>query len=206
MPQYRLDDALDQISTYVVDIGDAVEQSHAAGVMEFVSDHGESYSLDGHRCAADGNTYFVAGHPELRFVTLIYPYNLRVGLADRVEDRVVEELTTRPGESQAVEALGQLFADAETELSELRYRLRRLSSGSDAMVEFINQESVETRNVLVVQQLFPYEQSFSIEQFAACRSRVVSLGETVQAAIQRAVSVERDETGTPRLVVDTERI
>ena len=210
MPQYRLDDALDQISTYVIDTGDAVKQSHVGGLVNFVTDFDESYALRGHRCTADEAVYLVAGHPELRFVVLAYPYYLRAGLADGLNDEVIKELTDEKDDTRetdrAVAAIKQLFADAEPELSALRYQLKRLSTGSDATVEFINEEPSETQGILIVQQLFPYEQRFSIEQFAACRSRVVSLGETVQAAIERAVSFQREETGTARLVVDTGRI
>lgn len=207
MPQYRLDDALDQISTYVIDTGDAVKQSHAEGLLNFTTDFDESYALRGHRCTANEAVYLVAGHPELRFVVLAYPYYLHAGLADGLDDEVIEELTDEKEDTRetdrAVAAIKQLFADAEPELSALRYQLKRLSTGSDATVEFINEEPSGRQGIFIVQQLFPYEQGFSIEQFATCRSRVVSLGETVQAAVERAVSVQREEAGTARLVVDT---
>ncbi|MEZ3115219.1 hypothetical protein RYH80_04700 [Halobaculum sp. MBLA0147] len=47
---------------------------------------------------------------------------------------------------------------------------------------------------------------FSIEQLQQCRSQTVSLGEIVQTATERAITVERDETGDPSLTIDTDRV
>lgn len=205
MPKYRLETALDRIATYAVDTGDAVTERHAGELVEFSTDRGEKHTLSGHRCSTDGSTYLVAGHPELRFVVVIYPYDIPAGLSNQLDDTTFEELTDGEVDEtgRGTTAAKQLLTGVEQQrLADIQYQLRRLSAGSETTVEFID----ETLAVFVTEQLFPYEQRFSIEEFAACRSRVVSLGETVQAAIERAISVELDEAGDPSLVVETDRI
>lgn len=208
MPRYRLAEALDRIATYATDLRDTVVDSRVDGLMQYSDDGGESYRLDGHRFRADGSTYLVAGNPELRFVTLVYPYDIRTGFADDLRDGsegVTDETRTQADETS--EPVGDLFGEVSSEAwSELRYRLRKLSVGSDALVEFIEDDPARTRRVVVVRSLFPYEQTFSIERFAECRSQTVSLGEIVQTATERAITVERDDTGDPSLTIDTDRV
>ncbi|MEZ3143029.1 hypothetical protein [Halobaculum sp. MBLA0143] len=215
MPQYRLDDALDRIATYVTDVGDAVTETNVDELLGFTNDHGEEYMMRGHRCTAEEHIYLIAGHPELRFVVVAYQYDIRASLADELNDTAVEALIEdsendfedEPDANRQMAAVEQLFERAQRrELSDFHYRLARLSSGSETTVDFIGQSLTETRYIVITERLFPYEQRFSIEQFAACRSRVVSLGDTVQSAVGRAVSIERGEAEVPSLRIDTERI
>lgn len=211
MPQYRLDNALDQIATYVTDIGDIVAEAHVDDLLRFTKGRDEQYRLRGHRCEFNGFTYYVAGHPELRFAVVAYQYDIHAGLAEELDDAAVEALTDGseddPDKDREMAAVERLFERADRkELSDLWYRLGRLSAGSETAVDLTGQAPAETRHVFVSEQLFPYEQRFSVERFAACRSRLGSLSETVQAAVERAISTEQDDTGVPNLVIDMDRI
>lgn len=215
MPLYRLDDALDQIATYAVDLGDTVIEASVEDLLQFTGDGGTEYVLRGHRCEFKGFSYVVAGHPELRFVVVVFQYDIGAGLVDKLDDTAIEALADNLEDNLVEEvnadrnklAAERLLEHVERqELLDLQYRLVRLSAGSETAVELNSQIPGEMRYVFVTEQLFPYEQRFSIEQFASCRSRVGSLSEAAQTAVERAISVERDKGEPPTLSINTDRI
>ncbi|MFB6175649.1 MAG: hypothetical protein ABEI99_00620 [Halobaculum sp.] len=180
MPTYRLDEALTRIEHYVTDVGDTVEDADVDRILSFDHEDDETYWLRGHRCSMDDHSYLVVGNERLRFLGVLYTYDLRSAVRMHVDHELDE-------------ATDELFSEIDPErLDDLTYRLQKLSAGSDCLVDFLGDDTRPNR-LVVERQIFPYERAFGVSDFASAKDSVVRLGSLAKRGVERAITVDVDE-------------
>lgn len=190
------DAALAELANYIVDIGDELQEESAPNILN-ITVQDKEYSLTGHRCVRGDNRYIVAGHPELRSISIVYILSIQSNLAADLDPEIADVLV----DNELEEDEELLQNAAEKLLDEVPREVMRsfesycyqFISGGSHETSFITNEENSFILFVVSNEIFPYEESFSISEFYDSLRSVISAGERGSRLVGRSVYLDIDE-------------
>lgn len=200
--QETFEAALNQTAEYVEGLGHELIERSVKDILEG-NVRGEQYSLTGHRCDGEtGEMYIVAGHPELRFFSVLYFFSVERYVGSRLPGELVDNII-----DQTVDDLEQIDPDSmdqivgrellervdEDEMAALKsYLFMFISEGANTTyIQTSDSGSIDT--FLISNDFFPYEEEFSIREFSDAVQRTINAGGTGSKLVERTVFTELDE-------------
>jgi len=190
------DETLGTLAEYIKDIGDELQEESEPNILD-VTIRGQEYSLTGHRCVQGDNRYIVAGHPDLRSVSIVYLLSVQANLAADLDLEIAEAIVDEEYEEEeemlqdAAERLLNQVPRGQMEAFESY--CYQFISGEAHETSFITNEEESFIFFAVSNEIFPYEDSFEISDFYKALKPVVSAGERGSRLIGRTVYLDIDE-------------
>jgi len=187
---------LETLAKYVEDIGDELHEESEPNVLNITVQEKE-YSLTGHRCVRGDNRYIVAGHPELRYISIVYLLSIQANLAEDLDPeiaRAVVDKEPKDEEELLQEAAKQLLDDIpRQQMRTFESYCYQFISGDSHETSFIRNDSESFIFFAVSNDIFPYEESFEISDFYDAVKPVSAAGERGSRLIGRTVFFDVDE-------------
>lgn len=197
MPDSKdLEETLDQLAKQVEDTGDEVLETHVPDLIEVTVRNNEDYSMHGHRCRTGQNHYYIAGHPDLRFVAVVYFLSIRDNIAQDLEHEIAEGIVEQEYEDdidlhlKAADALLEKVPRSDMDTFE-SYSYQFIAGGPYETTL----EKDESGNVVLMavgREIFPYEPSYGISDLYESVQTVVSVGERGMRLIGRTIYLDVD--------------
>ena len=192
----EFDETLEELADLVLDLGHEIEERSVPNIVD-ITIRGEEYSLTGHRCAHNDSRYLVAGHQDLRPVTIAYILSITRNLALEMEVDVANSMV----EGQFEEEDDLLSAATENLMDQVARN--EMATFESYCYQFISDDTHETAlfkndletvtGFVVSNDIFPYEDSFGISDLYQAVRSVVSSGERGSKLVRRSVFLDIDE-------------
>jgi len=206
--QKKFEETLDTLEKYVEEIGDELVESNIEDIASGTV-HDEEYSLIGHHCEGDKESmYVVAGHPDLRFFTVLYFFSIERYVGTQLPDNQINDILNKDEKSRSNDETD--FTDEERYHRQKqvgRLLIERLSDADRAALEsyifmmissdnnklFINTRKNSINEFTIETRIFPYEERFSISFFYEAVESTVSAGRRGTSLMERTLFVQVDE-------------
>lgn len=192
----KFDQTLETLAEYVEDVGDDIAERNVPNVLD-ATIGGTDYSLTGHRCTRGDSRYVVAGHPELRLVTVVYFLSIINNLAADLDNEVAESIVDEEyeDEDELRREAAEILLDRvpREEMDAFRSYCYLFISASTHETSFFSNEDGSLLLFGVGDDIFPYEESFGISDFYDAVRTTVSTGERGNRLVSRSVFIEVDE-------------
>lgn len=190
------DKTLEKLAEYVEDIGDELHEKSDPNILD-ITVQGQEYSLTGHRCVRGDNRYIVAGHPELRSVSIVYLLSVQNNLAIDLEPEIARAVVDKEFEDEEEllqEAAEKLLDDVPRhQMRSFESYCYQFISGGTHETSFITNNAESFIAFVVSNDIFPYEDSFGIRDFYDALKPVVSAGERGSRLVGHTVYLDVDE-------------
>jgi hypothetical protein len=187
---------LDEVASYIEDLGDKVVERNVEDILTTEVD-AEEYSLTGHWCKQDGHQYIIAGHPELRFMSCLYAFSIERYVASLLTDEEAEVLGSieEDYEEDTLESAGRYILktlDQEEMRALSNYLYMFVSGGTSRTATHIDEQGVFVR-YSVSTLFFPFEESFGIRTFHEGVRSSLTAGRRGHRLLNRTLFIESDE-------------
>jgi len=200
MPDSKtFDNTLEKLAEYVEDIGHDLNEKLDPNILH-ITIQDQEYSLTGHRCEYSNNRYIVAGHPELRFSSIVYILSLQSNLAADLEPEIARAIVDEEYEDEEDllhEAAEKLLDDvSRQQMASFESYCYQFISGGTHETSFITNDAESFVAFAISNDIFPYEGSFGIDKFYDAVKPVVSAGERGSRLVGHTVYIDTDD-GSP---------
>lgn len=197
MPDSKeFEQTLDQLATYVEDVGDEVQEKNVSGIFSMDFQDSE-YSFTGHRCTDGNSIYLVAGHQDHRFVSVLYFLSTLVNIGNQLDEETAKAVVeTPPDEEQELkeEAAEVLLNRVDRpEMEALKTYAFMFIAGSSHETNIYPNEEGSFIAFHTANMIFPYEEEFGIREFYNAVTSVLAAGERGNEILSRTIHVEKDE-------------
>jgi hypothetical protein len=193
----EFDEALDTIAEYVHGIGDEISEESVDALTAEI--RGEEYELTGHTCIGEEDSiYMIAGHPDLRFFYVVYALSVTGNVANQLDEEIVDELVESgddidDAERRRMAASILLERLPRGDMDALKaYTFMFLSSGHNNTLLHSDENGV-FEYYTVENQIFPYEDGFSIREFQDAVQATVTGGRRGNHLLRRTLFIDKDE-------------
>lgn len=190
---------LDLIENYVTDMGHTVDQDFVDELFA-VEVENESVWLTGHRCHKEDQVYVVGGHPDLRFMPVVYFFSLTNDIGQFLNDEVVDNLITEsdldvdedlpPEEEAATYLLSKLD---RSEMDSLQNYLQTMITGTTHETQLYTTSSGILEGFNIGKRIFPYERDFGISEFNDAVRTVTEGGARGDRLLRRTININQLE-------------
>lgn len=190
--------ALDEIANYVRDIENKVIEENVEELVVYEDRNEEEYNFSGHRCAHDESVYIVAGHPDFRFMSVVYFASITEYIARGLsEEKATEILEVEPnGDFDILGAAAhELLKNVDDGLmNALNSYLYTMASGSSHITEVKTLNDGTISYIALESKIFPYDSNFNISEFNEKVVSIVGAGEQINKLLPRTIGLsEPDE-------------
>lgn len=176
-------ETLGKLAGYVRDIGDRITHAHAEGVLKGTPNE-EIGPLEfrGHRCISNDEVYYIAAHPEVRYVTVVYYLSFTENVARELSHEHAEaileeaELDVHGSDPRMLAATYLLQSIDQAEVQSFKSYFRIAVGGENYLTTLNTSESGALEGYSLQHLIFPYEDSFSIKEFNDAVTTIVSSG------------------------------
>ena len=185
---------LDRLAEFVEDVGDELQAEAVDDIVELTV-RGDPHAMTGHRCSRGENRYVVAGHPALRFVIVAYVLSLTENIGAELDEGVAEAIADAEVDDEAIRetAAEQLLDDVpRSQMRSLQSYCYQFVSGSSHQTTMMTNERGSFTTYIVSRDIYPYEETFGIQDFADATRAVVSAGERGSRLLGGTVVVNVD--------------
>jgi len=196
---------LDLIAEYVQEIGDTIEDEYVEELFA-IEIQDEDYWLTGHRCSTEDAVYVVAGHPQLRLMSVAYFFSLQNNVAYQLDKDTTDALLEESGiEVEAEEDDEQEFLEKieaakillnridKEEMSAIENYIYMMISGGDHETQIYNTDSGVITGFNTANLIFPYERSFGIKEFYETVQSTIESGQRGNRLLGRTMIVRKDK-------------
>ncbi|RZV05077.1 hypothetical protein BDK88_4316 [Natrinema hispanicum] len=193
----EFDQALDTIAEYVHAIGDEISEENVGSLT--VEVRGEEYELTGHTCVGEEDSvYMIAGHPDLEFFYVVYALSVTGNVANQLDESIVdgllegqEDLDDTVRKRRAAKMLLERLPRGDMDALKA-YTFMFLSSGHNNTLLHSDENGV-FEYYTVENQIFPYEDDFSIREVQDAVQSTVTGGRRGNHLLRRTLFIDKDE-------------
>jgi len=194
--KYDFSSKLDQIATYVKDIGDVIEEYDVDDLFTITFNNDE-YSVRGHRCDSGDNIYLVFGHPEIRPMAVVYFLSVTQNTGARIEtdtaESILDDLPDSDHELKET-AAERLLDDVDSaEMDALINYTYMFIAGPTHDTQIYTNDEGSLTGFNVSKMIFPYEDDFGIREFSDSVKTVIGAGERGSRLLSRSIFVSHDQ-------------
>lgn len=192
----EFEDTLDQIARFVEETGDEIEQESIDDLFT-MEIRGEDYSFRGHRCTDGELIYLIAGHPDHRFMSILYFLSVTMNTANLLDAEIAQAVVGESSgderelrEEAAEKLLNQI---PRSDMEALKSYVYMFVSGGTHETNIYSNEQGSIEGFHTAKMIFPYEDSFNIREFYDSVTSVTGTGERGNRLLSRSIFIDKDD-------------
>lgn len=191
----NFEEQLAVLSRYSRDVGDIVEEEDIPRLLSGVFGE-EEFTLTGHRCRRGDQIYGIAGHPELRFISIIYVLNINTNIGLSLDEEEAKQLVEDYADKDELWLkAGEVILDNidRSAMEAFKNYLFMFGSTVGSEVQLNTNDKGSVVGFVASRKIFPYEDNFGIDKFDDAVVSVINAGSRVNRLAARTILVEFDE-------------
>ena len=179
MPEQEVfESTLNELASYVRDLGDKIRDERVEDL--YTTTVGDiTYTFTGHRCTDGENVYLVGGNPKLRYASVVYYLPVTESIGSMISDEIARTLAQEAVEEErAKEEAAEILLDRVPyrQMESLKEYVYTTVSGENHTTGTIVNEKDSLTAVTTSKLIFPYEESFGIQEFYSAVESTVNAG------------------------------